>query len=215
MTEQFEKFIAKEGQRLIGWRDVPVTLDGLGKAVLASMPVIRQCFIARGPNCADQDAFERKLLVIRKQTQNPLAQAGRKARHAGPGRALHAELLEPHDRLQGAAARAPGRQLLRRPARSRLRLGARPRPPALLDQHLPQLEAGAPLSLHRPQRRDQHRARQRQLDERAPPDDGIAAARAPISTRCGRSSRTASRTPPASTTRSSCCCSAATRSPMR
>jgi glutamate synthase (NADPH/NADH) large chain len=70
---QFEKFISKEGQRLIGWRDVPTTLDGLGKAVLESMPVIRQCFIARGPNCADQDAFERKLIVIRKQTQNPLA----------------------------------------------------------------------------------------------------------------------------------------------
>src|SRR6185503_18603441 len=72
ITGQFEKFIAKEGQRLIGWRDVPTTCDGLGKAVLASMPMIRQCFIARGDNCADQDAFERKLIVIRKQTQNPL-----------------------------------------------------------------------------------------------------------------------------------------------
>src|SRR5688572_3574891 len=70
---QFEKFIAKEGQRLIGWRDVPTTEDGLGQAVLASMPMIRQCFVARGANCADQDAFERKLIVIRKQTQNPLA----------------------------------------------------------------------------------------------------------------------------------------------
>src|ERR1700747_868950 len=29
----FEEFIAKEGQTLIGWRDVPTTLDGLGKAV--------------------------------------------------------------------------------------------------------------------------------------------------------------------------------------
>ena len=72
ITGQFEKFIAKEGQTLIGWRDVPTTEDGLGKAVLASMPMIRQCFIARGENCADQDAFERKLIVIRKQTQNPL-----------------------------------------------------------------------------------------------------------------------------------------------
>ena len=69
----FEKFIAKEGQRLIGWREVPTTLDGLGEAVIEQMPVIRQCFIARGPNCADQAAFERKLLAIRKQTQNPLA----------------------------------------------------------------------------------------------------------------------------------------------
>jgi glutamate synthase (NADPH/NADH) large chain len=82
ITGQFEKFIAKEGQRLIGWRDVPTTEDGLGKAVLASMPMIRQCFIARGPNCADQDAFERKLIVIRKQTQNPLAALAEK--HAMP-----------------------------------------------------------------------------------------------------------------------------------
>jgi glutamate synthase (NADPH/NADH) large chain len=72
VTEQLEKFIAKEGQRLIGWRDVPTTLDGLGKAVIERMPVMRQCVIARGPNCADQDAFERKLIVIRKQAQNPL-----------------------------------------------------------------------------------------------------------------------------------------------
>ena len=50
ISGQFEKFIAKEGQRLIGWRDVPVNEDGLGKAVLASMPMIRQCFVARGAN---------------------------------------------------------------------------------------------------------------------------------------------------------------------
>ncbi|MCZ4341451.1 glutamate synthase large subunit [Sphingomonadaceae bacterium G21617-S1] len=70
----FEKFVAKEGQVLIGWRDVPVNTDGLGQAVLDEMPVIRQAIIGRGEDCVDQDAFERKLLVIRKQTQNPLAE---------------------------------------------------------------------------------------------------------------------------------------------
>ena len=79
----FEKFIAKEGQRLIGWRDVPVNPDGLGKAVLEQMPVIRQCFVGRGESCADQDAFERKILTIRKQTQNPLAALAQK--HDLPG----------------------------------------------------------------------------------------------------------------------------------
>ncbi|MEZ5742139.1 MAG: glutamate synthase large subunit [Sphingomonadaceae bacterium] len=83
VIETFEKFIAKEGQTLIGWRDVPTTLDGLGKAVIDSMPVIRQCFIARGENTPDQDAFERKLLSIRKQTQNPLAAMAEK--HGLPG----------------------------------------------------------------------------------------------------------------------------------
>ncbi|MFZ9395830.1 MAG: glutamate synthase large subunit [Erythrobacter sp.] len=83
VTEQFEKFTEKEGQRLIGWRDVPVTLDGLGKAVVASMPVIQQAIIERGENCPDQDAFERKLIVIRKQVQNPLKKLEEK--HGLPG----------------------------------------------------------------------------------------------------------------------------------
>ena len=72
IVETFEKFIAKEGQSLIGWRDVPITTEGLGKTVRESMPVIRQCFVGRGENCPDQDAFERKILAIRKQVQNPL-----------------------------------------------------------------------------------------------------------------------------------------------
>ena len=78
VAERFEKLAAKEGQRLLGWRDVPTTCDGLGAAVIASMPVIQQAIIARGENCADQDAFERKLLAIRKQTLNPLSQLAEK-----------------------------------------------------------------------------------------------------------------------------------------
>ena len=71
-TQQFERFIKVEGQILLGWRDVPVNTEGLGQTVLMEMPVIRQCLIGRGPGVKDQDAFERKLLTIRKQTQNPL-----------------------------------------------------------------------------------------------------------------------------------------------
>jgi glutamate synthase (NADPH/NADH) large chain len=58
--------IAAEGQQLLGWRDVPVDSTGLGESVKKVEPVVRQVFIARGANCADQDAFERKLFVIRK-----------------------------------------------------------------------------------------------------------------------------------------------------
>ena len=72
--EQFEHFLKVEKQPLIGWRDVPTETTGLGDAVLASMPVIRQAFIGRGPNVKDQDAHERKLLAVRKQLQNPLAE---------------------------------------------------------------------------------------------------------------------------------------------
>ena len=78
--DRLEHFIQLEGQRIVGWRDVPVDLDAIGASAKASMPAIRQAVIARGPTVRDQDAFERKLLAIRKQTQNPLADlAQRKA----------------------------------------------------------------------------------------------------------------------------------------
>jgi glutamate synthase (NADPH/NADH) large chain len=75
---QFEHFLRCERQFLLGWRDVPVNTTGLGQAVLDQMPVIRQAIIAKGPDVADQDAFERKLLAVRKQTQNPLAELAEK-----------------------------------------------------------------------------------------------------------------------------------------
>ena len=72
--QQFEHFMKVEGQRFIAWRDVPTDTTGLGEAVLAQMPVIRQAIVGMGTNVKDQDAFERKLLTIRKQLQNPLAE---------------------------------------------------------------------------------------------------------------------------------------------
>ncbi len=78
VVKQFEHFIKVEKQVLIGWRDVPVTTEGLGKTVLNQMPLIRQAIIGRGTNIKSQDAFERKILAIRKQTQNPLEALAKK-----------------------------------------------------------------------------------------------------------------------------------------
>ena len=69
-TEVVERYIRDEGQRVLGWRTVPVNNQNLGNSVRSTEPTIRQVFIARGPGCADQDAFERKLFVIRKQIEN-------------------------------------------------------------------------------------------------------------------------------------------------
>ncbi len=69
---QLERFIEAEGQILLGWRDVPVNLTGLSPIIAGDRPCIRQAIVARGPRVTDQDMFERKLLAIRKQTQNPL-----------------------------------------------------------------------------------------------------------------------------------------------
>ncbi|MTJ81397.1 MAG: glutamate synthase large subunit [Telmatospirillum sp.] len=59
--------ITHEGQRLLGWRDVPVDSAILGASVRESEPVVRQVFVGRSADIADQDAFERKLFVIRKR----------------------------------------------------------------------------------------------------------------------------------------------------
>ena len=67
-----EHFIRAEGQHLVGWRDVPIETTGLGERVIETMPVIRQAIIAADPALPDQDAFERKILTIRKQTLNTL-----------------------------------------------------------------------------------------------------------------------------------------------
>jgi glutamate synthase (NADPH/NADH) large chain len=81
-TAHIEQWIAAEGQRLIGWRDVPTDTTGLGARVIEAMPAIRQAIVARDPDIADQDAFERKILVIRKQALNGVAELAR--RHGLP-----------------------------------------------------------------------------------------------------------------------------------
>ncbi len=68
-----ERFVAAEGQRLLGWRDVPVDNSMLSEGVRATEPIARQVFIGRGASVADIDAFERKLYVIRKLVENTVA----------------------------------------------------------------------------------------------------------------------------------------------
>ncbi|HVC56221.1 MAG TPA: glutamate synthase central domain-containing protein, partial [Stellaceae bacterium] len=63
-------FIGAEGQSLVAWRDVGVDTTGLGVAVVESMPWIAQAIVAASPAIPDQDAFERKILTIRKQVLN-------------------------------------------------------------------------------------------------------------------------------------------------
>src|SRR5215472_14645737 len=66
----FEHYIAAEGQSLLGWREVPTDTTGLSTRVIETMPVIRQAILVANPKLKDQDAFERKILTIRKQTLN-------------------------------------------------------------------------------------------------------------------------------------------------
>jgi glutamate synthase domain-containing protein 2/glutamate synthase domain-containing protein 1/glutamate synthase domain-containing protein 3 len=62
-----ERTVAAEGQRLLGWRDVPINEEHTGAVAAACRPVFRQLFVGAGEaEAADQDAFERKLYVIRR-----------------------------------------------------------------------------------------------------------------------------------------------------
>ncbi len=63
----FERAIAAEGLKLLGWRDVPVKSDAIGPVARRTEPAMRQVFIARGMLSDTQ--FEQKLYVIRKQVE--------------------------------------------------------------------------------------------------------------------------------------------------
>jgi len=65
-----EKIIHEEGQRLLGWRDVPVKENHLGDLARQSLPCMRQFFIAR--DILGEAEFERKLYVIRKRIENAM-----------------------------------------------------------------------------------------------------------------------------------------------
>jgi glutamate synthase domain-containing protein 2/glutamate synthase domain-containing protein 1/glutamate synthase domain-containing protein 3 len=87
LEELLERTVRAEGQSVLGWRDVPVRPEHTGEVAGACRPTIRQLFVgagspdaARAPDGAgagagatgaggeksDQDAFERKLYVIRR-----------------------------------------------------------------------------------------------------------------------------------------------------
>ena len=61
-----EETVTAEGQRPVWWRDVPVDDRHIGEIASMSAPVIRQLIIEAGDDVVDQDAFERKLYVIRR-----------------------------------------------------------------------------------------------------------------------------------------------------
>ncbi|MFM1912124.1 MAG: glutamate synthase, large subunit [Pseudomonadota bacterium] len=64
------RIIHEEGQNLLGWRDVPRDNSNIAQAAKDVEPEMRQVFIGRNEKLADQNAFERKLFVIRKRIEH-------------------------------------------------------------------------------------------------------------------------------------------------
>lgn len=65
--------VRHHNQKVIGWRDVPVDIDVTGPVAQASMPVMKQLFIAR---MNERSAFERTLFMIRKRAGKFAADGG-------------------------------------------------------------------------------------------------------------------------------------------
>ena len=141
---------------MLGWRDVPVDEEHVGDTANALAP-------------AHPPAVHRGRPRLRARPGRLRAQALRHPPHRRAGRRprlLRRRLLGRDERLQGDAQGAPAARLLPRPAGRALRQRAGARALPLLDEHVPELGAGAPVPRDRPQRRDQHADGQRQLDAR-------------------------------------------------
>ncbi len=66
---ELERVVTEEGQRVLGWREVPHDPEQIGRIARAGMPDIQQLFVVAADGL-DQDAFERKLYVIRRVMEN-------------------------------------------------------------------------------------------------------------------------------------------------
>ncbi len=84
-----ERAVRDEGQRVLGWRDVPVCPEHTGATAASCRPFVRQLFVGAGSvgggagsvagaqsDGPDQDAFERKLYVIRRVCEQAVAASG-------------------------------------------------------------------------------------------------------------------------------------------
>ncbi|HRY12699.1 MAG TPA: glutamate synthase large subunit [Syntrophomonadaceae bacterium] len=68
----FERIVAEEGQRILGWREVPIDRSSIGDSARSSMPRFIQVFIARGHTTRCGADFERKLYTIRKRAERAI-----------------------------------------------------------------------------------------------------------------------------------------------
>ncbi|MDO8614683.1 MAG: glutamate synthase large subunit [Dehalococcoidia bacterium] len=80
----FTMIAEEEGQHLLGWREVPTNNASVGETAKAAEPKMYHVFIGRGAQVRDpstgsgqaDDAFERKLYVIRKRFEHALHRFG-------------------------------------------------------------------------------------------------------------------------------------------
>ena len=132
---RIEEIALDEGLRVLGWRDLPVDPSLVGHTARSVMPVFRQLFVS-APGRSGMD-LERVVFCLRKRAER------------------EADVYFPSLSCRTIAYKG---------MLTTAQLGHRSGPLPVLDEHVPVLAVGAPVSADRPQRRDQHRDGQPQLD---------------------------------------------------
>ncbi|HBV87609.1 MAG TPA: glutamate synthase large subunit [Desulfosporosinus sp.] len=70
--ETFEKIVQEEGQKILGWREVPIDKTTVGEGAKAVMPRFIQVFIEKDISLVKEMDFERKLYIIRKKAEKAI-----------------------------------------------------------------------------------------------------------------------------------------------
>ncbi len=68
----FEEIAKSEGQKILGWRDVPIDQTAVGETAKSVMPRFLQVFVEKSADVAEGMDFERKLYTIRKLAEKSI-----------------------------------------------------------------------------------------------------------------------------------------------
>ncbi len=163
-----ERIVAEEGQTVLGWRPVKTNLWAIGRNAAAVAPEFEQLFIGRSADLEGPDAarrFERRLFVIRKRIEHAVDQMTLTDAHRRSFYivSLSSQTLIYKGMLTASQLGGMFPDLLNEAFESAL---------ALVHQRFstntfPSWPLAHPVPVRGAQRRNQHAARQRQLDARA------------------------------------------------
>ena len=167
-----ERIVREEGLTVLGWRDTPIDGAAIGRVARNSQPYIEQIFVGRGKGMTE-DQLERKLYVIRKRAEAEVVNSDIPDKGFFYIPSLSARTIVYKGLLLAPQIANFYPELSDPDVISALCLVHQ----RFSTNTFPDLATGAPVPLHRAQRRDQHAARQRELDARAPVGARFAAVR--------------------------------------
>ena len=145
-----EKSIVHYGMKVLGWRDVPISNNCLGKIALAAEPSIRQIFV---DSCGfEQETFELKLYLARRRAEKEAReQLGQ------PGRDFYIRVTFIQDNLlQRDVHGLAVVRLLPGFGGQKFKIRTGGGSSAVQHKHISELAVGAAFQMHRAQRRNKY-----------------------------------------------------------